>query len=221
VFHAIKPFLSEVEGVFLFGSFARNEQAEDSDIDILVITGKKMALKGKGRFDFLVKTREEFEKELKIDPTLFLRQILAEAKPVFNESLLDELRLVKAEPDFGEFLDSTLNAFKSTMLLLEAEKKAGKGHLDSGACIYSLVLRLRTMLLIRLFLKKQSFSSKKFRKLLKAHGFSESAVSDFLAVYRAERDGREFTQKISLSEAEKLFEAAKIEFLKTEGLLQK
>ena len=41
VLKTLQPFLEQVEGIYLFGSFARNEQEIDSDIDVLVIASKK------------------------------------------------------------------------------------------------------------------------------------------------------------------------------------
>ncbi|MBI4044738.1 MAG: nucleotidyltransferase domain-containing protein [Candidatus Diapherotrites archaeon] len=53
---ALKPHLSQIEGIFLFGSFARNEQTKESDIDVLVVPSKGIAIKKTEKFDFLVKT---------------------------------------------------------------------------------------------------------------------------------------------------------------------
>ncbi len=163
VMEMLKPYLSSIEGVFLYGSFARGEQTKGSDVDILVISDKKIGLGKAGQFDFLTKTKEEFIEEMKKDPSLFLRQIVSEAKPIFNESLLRELMQVEIRPDFKEFFDSTLSAFKNTKELLEIDRKRGKKYADSTACIYSLILRLRGLFLIRLFAKNQEFSTKKFK----------------------------------------------------------
>jgi len=218
---ALKPFLSSIQGVFLYGSFARKEQTEKSDVDLLVISDKKLDLKRKGKFDFLVKSREDFVKELKKDSTLFLHQILNEAKPVFNESLLEELKKEEIKPDFKEFFESTLTAFGNVKELIEAERKQGEKYLHSTAVIYSLILRLRGLYLIQCFLKNKEFSNKKFRELIKSYGFENKRVTDFFDVYRAERDEKKVIHSILLSEAEKLFETAKIEFLKTEEMAKK
>lgn len=217
----LKPHLSHIEGVFLYGSFARNEQAAGSDIDVLVISNKKISLHRKGRFDFLVKTREEAIKGIESDPHLFLYQIVNEAEALLNESLLGELKQVKPKPDLEEFLEETLSAFKSTKQLLDADRKRGKKCLTSNPCIYSLVLRLRGLFTLQCFIKGHAFSNRKFRKLLKSHGFKEKALNGFLLTYRAERDGKKTALKIPLTDAEKLFDAAKMEFLKTEEMVKK
>lgn len=216
----LRPHLSGIEGIFLYGSFARGEQTEKSDVDILVISDKKINLKKSGRFDVLIKAKQEFIEEMEKDSSLFLRQIVGEAKPIFNESLLRELRQVEIKPDFKGFFDSTLSAFKNIKELLEVDRKRGKKYADSTASIYSLMLRLRGIFLIRLYAKNQIFSAKKFKELIGSHGFKEKTIDGFFEIYRAERDNRETTNKILLSEAEKLFDAAKIEFLKTEALVK-
>ena len=210
----LKPYLSSIEGVFLFGSFARNEQNEKSDIDLLVIADKKIDLEKKDKFDFLVKTKEQFEKEIKKDPSLFPSQVVSEAKPVLNESLLNELKKIEATPDFKNFFDDTLGAFKKTKELLETNK--GKGFLDSNTAIYSLILRLKTLFIIQCRKKSRVFSNKRFKELLKKHDFSEQKINALLEAYQAERDDKKTTQKILLADALKLFDAAKIEFMKAE-----
>lgn len=217
----LKPFLSHIEGVFLYGSFARHEQTEKSDIDILVISDKKISLQKRGKFDFLVKTREGFIEELKTDPHLFLHQIADEARPILNESLLGELKQVSVKPDFKKLFDDTLGAFRNTKQLLEIDKKSGKKYLTSAVCIYSMILRLRGLFLVQGFIKKEAFSGKKFKEMIKSHGFKEKTINNFLDIYRAERDNKKIIHGISLRETEKLFEAAKTEFLKTEAMVEK
>jgi len=221
VMQMLKPYFSEIQGVFLYGSFARKEQTKESDVDLLVISDKKIDLKRKGKFDFLVKTKKEFLDELKKDSTLFLQQVLREAKPVFNKSLLDELRKEEIKPDFKEFFESTLTAFGNVKDLIQADKKREKKYLDSNAVIYSLILRLRGLYLIQCFLQNKDFSNKKFKELLGNYGFEDKKVANFFDVYRAERDEKKVIHSILLSEAEKLFETAKIEFMKTEKMVKK
>lgn len=218
VMEIIKPHLSSIEGIFLFGSFSRNEQTKKSDIDILVVADRKINLRKEGRFDFLVKTRGELEKELQSDSTLFLYGVVNEAKPVLNGQLLEELKKIEVKPDFGKFFDETVGAFKKTSELLEINK--GREVLDSNTAIYSLILRLKSIFMIQCYKKGAEFSNKKFKELIKSHGFSEKTTENLLEVYRAERDEEKTGIKILLDDAKKLFEAAKIEFVKTEELVK-
>lgn len=218
---ALKPFFPKIEAAFLFGSFARNEERSDSDIDVLVIAQEPLPLKKTGRFDFLVKTKKELEEELQKDHSLFLHQALAEAKPILNEALLKEMQKLKTAPDFRTFFDETLGAFQNVQKLLNADKKKGNEFSTSPASVYSLVLRLKTIFLIQRWRQKKPFSNKGFWEFLQKQGFSEKTVNGFLAVYRAERDNKKTEQKVLQKDAEQLFEAAKIAFVKTEKMIGK
>lgn len=219
VIELLKPHFNSIEGAFLYGSFARNEQTSQSDIDVLVIADKKIRLEKKGKFDFLVKTKQEFLEELQKGSSLFLHQIASEAKPIINESLLKELKQAKAKPDFERFFDETLGAFKKTRQLLETNKN--KQFLDSNTAIYSLILRLKSLFIIQCYEKGTEFSNKEFEEFMKKHDFSEKTINDFQEAYQSERDERKTTKKILAADAEKLFETAKIEFLKTEEMVKK
>ena len=221
VMEMLKPYLPNIEGVFLYGSFARGENAEGSDVDVLIISGKKFDLKGIRGFEFLVMAKEEFIARLKSEPMLFLYHIIREARPLLNEALLEELKGITVKPDFREFFSSTLSAFREVNGLLEAEKKENRKYLEANACIYSLILRLRGMLLIKCFAKRQEFSNEGLKKLLERHGFGEETIASFMETYRAVRDDNEGRGKILLGDALRLFEAAKIEFIKTEELAGK
>ena len=62
---ALKPWLDKIEGIYLFGSHARNEQEKNSDVDILVISENKFAPGKKNGLDFLIMTRKDFAEKLK------------------------------------------------------------------------------------------------------------------------------------------------------------
>lgn len=215
----LKPHLDSVEGIFLYGSFARKEQTENSDVDVLVICDKKLNLGKIGKIDFISSTKENFIKELKKDSTLFLHQLVLEAKPILNKSMLEELKKAKINPNFEEFFDDTIGAFKKTKQLLEENKDTD--FLDSNTTIYSLILRLKGLFLIRCHVKNSVFSNKKFMEFIKSHGFDEKTINEFFEAYRSERDEKNPTIKIKKTNAEKLFETAKIEFLKTKDLVEK
>lgn len=216
----LKPFFNLIQGVFLFGSHARNEQTADSDIDLLIISSKPFSLPKTDGFDFLIKTKEQFIYELKKDYTAFLPSILNESKPIFNESLLNELKKTKSNPDFSKFLDETLTAFKNIDLLLKADKKINSSKFDSFASVYSLTLRLKTLILIQCFLTDKPFSNKKLFELLETV-FSSKKAFEFLKVFNSEKNekGKAYLAEISVPEVEKLFELVKKEFLKTEAMI--
>jgi len=213
---ALKPHMESIEGIYLFGSYARNEQSEGSDADILVISGKKIPIRNAGKLDFLVRSKEELEAGMKSDPTLFLWQAVKEAKPLLNESLIRELRTQRPAPDFSPFFEDTLWAFRKTSELLDKNKDGE--YLGSNAAIYSMMLRLRTMFIIQCHKKGVAFTNKKFAQFIRRHGFGEKTAALFFEAYRAERDEVVKRPKVLLIDAKRLFDAAKLEFLMTEEM---
>lgn len=220
IFKTLKPHAEHLQGVFLFGSQARNEQTPDSDIDVLVVSDQEFEIK-KEKFEFVVKTKNEIMQSIQSDPKLFLFSALREAKPIFNESLLQELRGIKPKPDFKRFFEDTLTAFQNVQQLLAPEQKRQQKFTDSNAIFYSLILRLKTIFLIHCFAKKKSCSNKQFFQFLRAHGLSQKLIEDFLAVFRSERNNEKTIVQIRLEDAIRLFEIAKLEFVKTEQLVKK
>lgn len=218
VMEALKQHLPSIEGIFLYGSFARNEQNDESDIDLLVIADKRIKPRKNEKMDFSVATKKEFVKMMKTDPTLFTWQIMKESKPIMNEALLSELRNTAAKPDLESLLIDTIGAFKKTKEILDANRE--KKYLPSNAAIYSLILRLKSLFLAQCYMKGRAFSNKSFKAFIKRCGFNDAATENFLGAYRTEKDDRKTGIKILLHDAEKLFEAAKIEFLKTEEMMK-
>ena len=86
-------FLTEgFEIVGVFGSFARNEESPESDIDLLYRTTDKFVEKYMGFFalDRLVAIREELKKELNLTENLEIVSVIALGKPV-EEVIVEEL----------------------------------------------------------------------------------------------------------------------------------
>lgn len=220
ILKTLKPHLAEIQGIYLFGSHARNEQTKDSDIDVLVVSDH-LKIKNTGKLRFTAASKEKLLEHIKKDWTLFSFQMIKEARPVFNQQLLEELKQTKTSPDFKQFFNSTLEAFKKVEHILKLDRKKGKKIVKSPAAIYSLILRLRTMFLMHIYFRKEDFSNAKFREYLKKNGLEEKTINEFLEIYRQERNDEQTKQKIALKDIEQLFKIAKTEFLKTEKIVEK
>ena len=61
----LEPHLEDILGVYLYGSYARGEQREDSDIDVLVISNKNFKVREKG-FEIIVLKEDEIKDAIKI-----------------------------------------------------------------------------------------------------------------------------------------------------------
>src|SRR3989338_1176258 len=85
--------LEEVIGIYLAGSYARNEEDQNSDIDILVITSnidKEMI--SHENYNILIVSSKLLEQKLKKD-LLPIGQMIKEAKPLLNANYLDSIEV--------------------------------------------------------------------------------------------------------------------------------
>lgn len=209
---ALQPFLEHVKGIFLHGSFARNEQTPDSDIDVLVVAGRKFKPEKKDKFDFTVIEESILRKELQGKDPFYIYFVLQEAKPILNRALLEELKQIKIdERNFKWLLEEAESALRISEEFLGLDKLQKRKSLDSTTVVYSLMLRLRSFFLLHCLLHEGKYSNAGFRAFLQSRGLQKELVEDFYAIYRAERNERKNTVRVSLKSAEMLYLVAKKE----------
>ncbi|MFH1751460.1 MAG: DUF2080 family transposase-associated protein [archaeon] len=199
----LQPHLEHVKGVFLHGSIARKEQSLESDIDVLVVSGKKFKLEKTGKFDFTIIDEETLRKELKGRNPFFVYSMLREAKPILNKGLLEELKKIKLDKrNVKWLLEDSESALKVVKEFLKLEKRKKSSF---GTIVYSLVLRLRGIFLVKQFLRNQNYSNKGFKEFLRKKGFERKLVEDFYEIYCAERDERKIKKNLNFKEVEQLY----------------
>ncbi|MBI2107223.1 nucleotidyltransferase domain-containing protein [Candidatus Woesearchaeota archaeon] len=203
----LMPYLRDISGVFLYGSYARNEEGKDSDIDVLVIAKNKFKIINK-KFDIGIIEEAKVENAIKND--IFVYSTINEAKPIMNSVLLEELRDLKFDSIkfIKWFKESTEDSIKSAKELLELDKLEGD-YVSSDSVIYSLILRLRGIFLINCVLKKKFFSNSSFKKWIIRY-IPDYELKKMYDVYRSVRSNKNVDVKIEIIYAEKLL-----------GLLQK
>src|SRR3989344_3758568 len=151
------PHLRDISAVFLYGSYARNEENMDSDVDVLVIAKNKFTIINK-KFDIDVIEEAKTKNAAKND--IFFYSVLHEARPIFNSILLEELKQIKFDSSkfIKWFKDSTEDSIKSIKELIELDKLDGD-YVISDSTLYSLILRLRGIFLINCIIKRKKFSN--------------------------------------------------------------
>ena len=171
----ILPYLKDIKGVYLYGSYARGEAREDSDIDILVIANKKLKIKKKG-YEIVVLQEEDITKAIKIAPVL-IYSALAEAQPIINSELLNVLRkkYCPLAADFKEYVSETKKIISINEELLDA---------------YSIILRLRGIYIINLLIKGESYSNKKFTSWLSKILLGVDVVSLYENYRKRKKNGK-------------------------------
>jgi predicted nucleotidyltransferase len=176
VLELIKDYMEDIMGVYLVGSYSRNEQEEDSDIDILVISNSIKKEIISGRYNISIYTLDSIEKTLKNNVLMILPRLL-EAKVIFNKSLLERLKNQKINKEsFKEFIDSSKRILKINKDLFNIDKKLDKNN------IYSLILRLRGFFIISCLINRKPYSKAGFKSYLEKH---EINYSKLYLIYKA------------------------------------
>ena len=115
----LELYLEDILGIYLVGSYARGEQEQDSDIDIIAVSKdiKKEIVSGK--YNISITPLKDLKKTLEENP-LFVLPRLNEAKVIINSSLLEELKSVKiAKKSFKNFTEETKRVIKISEKFME------------------------------------------------------------------------------------------------------
>ena len=145
----LEPHLGSIKGVYLYGSYSRNEETKDSDIDLLVITNNRINIKEKG-FEVISLEEGKLEDAIKISP-LLIYSAISEATPIINTELLKLIKekyKIKKE-NFKQYIKETKSIININKELLDP---------------YSIILRLRGIFIIKGLLNNHDYSNKKFKE---------------------------------------------------------
>jgi len=206
ILHLLEPYLKDIISVGIHGSYARNEQTKDSDVDVLVITkDKNLKLDFKSeKLDVVSLPLDRLEKSIEKYPVMYY-QMVQESEPLINSYVLEDLKNVRIdEGSFKDYLRETKEQLKSSIEFVELDKLDGD-HLESQSVLYSSVLRLKGLFIIRTILKKAKYSNKNFRKWLICQGLSSKEFEDSYNAYRLIRDDKDTKNlKIKLDVVQKV-----------------
>ena len=213
IISSLDPYLDSIIGVYLYGSYARSEEKKDSDIDLFVIIDKKIKIKAEG-FEIICLEQKEIEKAIKLEP-LLMYSIFSEAKPIINSALLENLK-IRYKPKlsyFKEYLKDCRRIIKVNEEFLESEKG---DYLSSDAVIYSLVLRLRGIFMIKSILSEENYTHKMFNSWITGK-LSEIDFDLIYEAYRSSKNDKKIKQQIKVSDIRLLIKFLKSEILKLES----
>src|SRR3989338_11049278 len=91
ILEILDPYLQNIEGIYLIGSYARGEQTKESDVDVLVITNKINKKIKRGKYELILISKENVESALEKN-ILPILPLLKEAKPIINSILIKKYR---------------------------------------------------------------------------------------------------------------------------------
>jgi len=169
----------EIKGIYLFGSYARGDYDSNSDIDILIITHETTKLINHDSYEIMLVTEKDFSKNLSTN--LNYLSILKEVKTLFNKELIDKYRLGKHKPDMRKNISEIKSIFNINKDTVETCKENNMNVPDG--VVYSIVLRLRELYLIRCLFSDKAYYKKDFLKIT-----GENIYSAYTRIKRNEKE---------------------------------
>lgn len=213
VFEILDSYLEDILGIYLVGSYARHEQEKYSDIDIIAISSKTKKEIKSGKYSISIIPIESIKKTLKSNPIMIYPRLI-EAKTILNHPLVEELKAIKiTKISFKEFIEDTKRIIKINKEFIELDKLEGN-RLTSISIIYSLILRLRGIFIVKCLLDKKKYSKKLFLKWLETSLGEKTA--EVYRIYTYLRDEKKIKEKIEIKTAESLLNLLKMEIKRYE-----
>ena len=195
ILEILGPQLEHIQGIYIYGSYARNENDSDSDVDVLVISDKKFKIK-KEKYEITVTTLENLKDRIEKNPPYFL--IIKEAKPIVNNQLLEELKKIKInKQNIKWLLEETKSMLKINKEIIEIEDN------NFNAVVHSLILRLRLIYMIECLLKNDIYTTKGFKEYAKKRGIIK--IKKLQKIYKRKRDMKKVKEEVEKKEVEKLW----------------
>lgn len=197
----LEPYLEHVLSVYLYGSYARNEQTLESDIDILVITDMKIKIEHED-YEIISVTKKGVEDTLKYDAVLIL-PIIKEAKPIINPQWIEPYKKYKfTKKNTKEFIEACER-------IVKINKEGFRLDVfDIGTLVYSLILRIRGLLMIDLEIRNEKYSKSELFNYLE-NKFSRKKILELYDIYSKTRENNNYKtddRAINKIEIKKLIE---------------
>jgi len=203
ILELLDTYLEEIVGVYLVGSYARGEETEKSDVDVIVITNKTEDKIKKGKYDILIISKEKLDELLK-ENALPLLPMLKEAKPIINAKLLENYKDIKmTKKNLKYHIETTKSALEVIRQDIISSKELNEKVSDASA--YSLILRLRTLYIIECLKENRLWKKQEFLDLIKKTAGSLIAYERYITVKNNNRLG----YKLPVEEVEKLMDEIK------------
>ena len=205
--------LESIIGIYLVGSYARGEEDKDSDIDILVITkGVDKEMISEGIYNALIVSYQLLYQ--KLNQNLFpIGQMLKEAKPLINSDYIENLEVKVTKKNVKWYTETTkekLGIIRKYLNKIKNEKYL------SDKIAYTLILRIRTLEIIKKLIKNKNYMKKDFVRLIKRISKSGNAYEGYSAV----KDNLKDKKRINVEEAERLYKYLKKDLTEVKEMIK-
>lgn len=194
-------FMPNVLGVYLYGSYAREEEEKNSDVDLLIIVQEKdeRIRACLDDIDVRVLTLHGVKDSIRNFPVPIV-PMLREARVFLNPLLLEELKKEKIN------LSKLIWHFyeiKRMIKIIEGFIEIDKKNIDASH-VYSLIMRARVLYMIECLLKDKEFSNDGVKKMLLKYGLNEGLFERYYKIYQKIRNDERVDEKISEEEINEL-----------------
>lgn len=196
--------LKSIIGIYLVGSYARGEEDENSDIDILIITDSiDKEIISEGVYNLLIVSYQLFYQ--KLNKNLFpVGQMIKEAKPLINADYIEDLEIKVTKKNVKWYIDTTKEKLEVIKEYIDDSKSRKKKYLRDKIA-YTLVLRIRTLEIIKKLIQNKNYSKKEFIKLIKKISNGNNAYERYLA----SKNNIKEESRVTIDETERLYKYLK------------
>ncbi len=200
IFDILNEYFKDIIGIYLAGSYARREENEKSDVDVLVITHNLNKRIVNGKYNIILISKDNLKTTLKNNIIPLLPMVI-ESKPIINGQLINDYKNTKlSKENLKWHLETTKSALNVVSGLFDLYKNDKK--IDSSVA-YSLVLRLREIYIVDCLIKGRIWSNKKLISTIKQITGSRELYDAYLRVKNSKQGYRH--GKINTYEAKTLY----------------
>ena len=196
----LDKYLCDTKGIYLVGSYARDEIRKESDIDVLVVTNKITKKISKGKYNIILISEKNIEKTLK-ENVLPLLPMLKEAKSVINKSLIEKyINIPLTQENLKYHIETTKSSMRINKEYIELAQLEKENISDN--MVYSLILRLREIYIVECLIKNKKPTTKEFLSLIRKITGSEAAYKAYLRV----KENKKISKTLKSEEAYNIYE---------------
>ena len=198
VLEILDSYLDDVVGIYIVGSYARGEQTDRSDVDVLGITNNTNKTIDRNKY-FIILISEDKVKTALEKNIIPLLPMLKEAKALINDKLIEKYRETKlTKKNLKWHIELTKSALNVNKAMIDLDKETDANCNDSVA--YSLILRLREAYLVDCIMKNKMWSNKELLRMIKDISGSTKAYEGYLRA----KDDKKMEDNLPREEAERL-----------------
>jgi len=199
VLEILEEYLEHIIGIYLVGSYARGEEEDRSDVDVIVITDRINKRINSGKYNVILISYGAVRRALDKNAIPIL-PMLKEAKTLLNADLLEKYKKNKlTKKNVRLHVGLAESSLKISDSFIELSREHGWKVGDAVA--YSLILNLRTLQTIDCLRRGKICKKKELVSLARKLSGSNAAYEGYLRV----KDSMNSLDELSVEEADGIY----------------